>query len=483
MPLPLRLATLLAAAALAAPALGALEEFPCRLQARALPAAFAECAMLAVPVDYADPSGPALELAVARIPALTATPAPDPLVLINGGPGGSGIDLYLQARAAFEPVRRDRDIVLVDQRGTGRSRAGLACEIPGDLALETAGAEELRAAVERCRDAVDADPRFFTTSVAVRDLEAVRRAYGAAQWNIYGISYGTRVAQHYLRLYPQHVRSVILDGVVPAELVLGPDSAGNAQASLDRVLVRCARAPACAERFGALDEKFAALRARFAAAAVGVEIPDPRAAAPVTRTLGEAHFQAVVRLMSYAAPTIALLPLVIDEAYAGNYAPLAAQAGILIESLAESLSFPMHNSVVCAEDAPYFRRDATAERGDYLGNSIVASLTAICAVWPRGVRDDTLAAAVESAVPALLLSGELDPVTPPEYAERVAAAGLSNARHLVAPGHGHGIATVGCVPRLMRDFLAAAEPAALDGRCLEAEAPMPFFLGFHGPAP
>ena len=462
----------------------ALETESCRLMQGSLPAVFAECASFSVPLDYADPDGPSIALAVARVPALTATPAPDPLLLINGGPGGSGIDLYLQTRSAFEPVRRDRDIILVDQRGTGRSRAGLDCELPDDLELETATPEALGAAVERCLAQFDNDARWFTTSIAVRDLDRVRAALGVEQWNIYGVSYGTRVAQHYLRRYPERTRAVVLDGTVPADLALGPDVAGNAQAALDELFARCAADTACAERFGALEQKFQTLRERFAAGPTRIAIADPRTARPETVELGTEQLQAVVRLMSYAAPTIALLPLVIDETYAGNYEPLAAQSKLVIDSLGESLSFAMHNSVVCAEDVPFF--DAAgpgAEAAGYLGDSIVAGLEAICARWPRGPIDDDFKAPVVSDRPALLLSGADDPVTPPSYANRVMAEGLKNSRHLIAPGQGHGVAAVGCVPRIIRDFLDEPNPNALAADCLEHEPPTPFFLSFQGPAP
>jgi pimeloyl-ACP methyl ester carboxylesterase len=481
---PFRFAALLLAASACSAARGALEESACRLETGSLPAVFAQCATLTVPLDSASPAGPTLALSVARIPALTATPAPDPLVLVNGGPGGSGIDLYLQARAAFEPVHRDRDIVLLDQRGTGRSLAGLGCSIPAELTLETAGPEELRSAVVACLEQLEADPRFFTTSAAVRDLEQLRAALGVEQWNLYGISYGTRVAQHYLRRYPERVRSVVLDGIVPAALALGPDTAGNAHAMLERVFARCAQDPSCSARYGALAAKFMDLRQRFAAQSMTVELSDPVSSAWESVALVEAHFQAVVRLMSYAAPTIALLPLVLDEAYKGNYVPLAAQSEVLVASVADSLSFAMHNSVVCTEDRPFFTPgDAEREPEPYLGATIVDALVTICSVWPGGVQDADFKAAVVSDRPVLLLSGELDPVTPPEYAERVMRAGLTNARHLVAPGQGHGVAAVGCAPRLIREFLAAPSPSALAAECLEAEVPTPFFLGFHGPGP
>lgn len=466
------------------PSFAELLESECRLAIGALPAVFAQCADLEVPLDSEDPSAGTLTLAVARIPARTATPAPDPLVLVNGGPGGSGIDLYLQARAAFEALRSDRDIILLDQRGTGRSTGALTCTTPEDLALETATPEALAAAVGACLGQIETDPRLFTTSAAVADLERLREALGVDEWNLYGISYGTRVAQHYLRRYSARVRSIVLDGVVPATLALGPDVAPNAQRALEAIFARCAARPACSSRFRSLPSKFAELERRFAAEPAVLPAADPRTGEMREIAVGHAHFQAVVRLMSYSAPTIALLPLVVDEAHAGNLVPLAAHADILVESLDASLSFPMHNAVVCTEDVPSFTSaDLRAGTDAYLGNAIVEGLVAVCDAWPRGLRDDDLFAPLRSDRPALLLSGELDPVTPPAYAERAIAEGLANARHLVVPGHGHGVATVGCVPRVMREFLLSPDVAALETDCIDAEVPTPFFVGLAGPAP
>lgn len=479
---PSRLAALGILLALAGRA-AALEETTCRLEREGLPAAFGRCSTLVVPEDYANPDGPSLSLFVARIPASTATPAPDPLVLINGGPGGSTVDLYLQTRNAFAPALRDRDIILLDQRGTGRSLAGLGCAVPDDLELETASPEALKRAVKSCIDSFSSDPRYFTTSVAVRDLESLRLALGVEQWNIYGVSYGTRVAQHYLRRYPHSVRAVVLDGIVPAELVLGPAIADDAQAALDAIFARCKTDSECAERFAGIEEQFAELARRLAAAPVSVEIMNPSSGEPLAFELTEVQFQAVVRLMSYSATTAALLPLVIEEAYTGNYGPLAGQAQIVVESVAESLSFAMHNSVVCAEDVPYFPAAPAPATDAYLGTSIVDGLKAICELWPAGVLDEDFKTAVKSDRPVLVLSGENDPVTPPAYGEQAIAAGLDNAVHLVARGQGHGLAAVGCVPRLLRDFLAAPDPQTFAAERLEREAPMPFFLSFSGPAP
>jgi pimeloyl-ACP methyl ester carboxylesterase len=460
------------------------EETPCRLLQELLPAAYGRCATLTVPEDYARPDGPTLDLFFARIPALTATPAPDPLVLINGGPGGSGVDLYLQLRAAFEPIRRERDILLLDQRGTGRSLSGLDCELPADFELVTATADEIRATVQSCIAEFDHDPRLFTTTLAVEDLESLRQSLGIEQWNVYGVSYGTRVAQHYLRRHGDHVRTMILDGVVPPDLALGPAIAADAERALQAIFTRCLESRSCNARFPDLALRFEELRRRFIDQSIEVVLNDPVTGEPKSVEIDESHLQGAVRLMSYNDATVALLPLVIEAAHEGNLLPLAAQAELQIQSVSESIGFAMHNSVVCTEDAPWFPpgNDPNAALL-YLGTTVIDGLRAICESWPAGVIDEDFKEPVVSDRPVLLLSGEYDPVTPPTYAERVAAAGLTNSRRIVARGQGHGIASVGCVPRIMQDFVGAAAAQDLDTSCLDREPPMPFFLNFQGPSP
>jgi pimeloyl-ACP methyl ester carboxylesterase len=467
---------LVAAAAPAEAQPDVLRDGRCRLVAESLPAAYAACGTLPVPLDPAAPDGAAIELFVARLAALNAEPRPDPLVLIAGGPGQSTVDMYLGLRTAFEPARRDRDLILVDQRGTGRSAGGFECAAPDDLSLDTAGPEELARLVESCLGALEHDPRYYTTSVAVADLERVRAALGIEQWNLYGVSYGTRVAQHYLRRHAERVRAVVLDGVVPPPLALGPDIAREAQRALEQIFARCAADARCGAQFAGLPQTFAEVLARLDAVSGAGSGARPPLTALELRTL--------VRFMTYNVATVALLPVLITEAHAGNYTPLANQARTLLRNLPESLSFPMSSSVVCTEDLPYVTNEASAGLGaTYLGTAIVEGLRSVCARWPAGVIDEDFKTPVRSDKPVLVLSGEFDPITPPAYGERVIADGLTNAAHLVGSGQGHGLIAIGCVPRLMRSFLAAAAPRELDATCLEAEPPTPFFLTPLGPAP
>jgi pimeloyl-ACP methyl ester carboxylesterase len=446
----------------------------CRLTTDPLPAAYARCGTVSVPLDPAAPDGATIEIFVARVAALSAEPRADPLLLIAGGPGQSTVDFYLQLRGAFEQARRDRDIILVDQRGTGRSAEGFACEAPDDLSLDTADPDVLARVIDSCVADLKHDPRFYTTSVAVRDLDAVRAALGLQTWNLYGVSYGTRVAQHYLRRYPEHVRSVVLDGVVPPPLALGPDVAREAQRALEQIFARCAQDPKCAARFAALPQLFAEVLARLDAGAADETDPPP---------ISALELRALVRFMSYSATTVALLPVLISEAHAGNYAPLEGQARTLLRELPESLSFPMSNSVACTEDLPYADGATSDLAATYLGTGVMDALKQICARWPVGAIDAAFKTPVVSDTPVLLLSGEYDPITPPSYAERVKAEGLGNSVHLVGRGQGHGLVGVGCVPRILRSFLEDPAPATLDAACLALEPPMPFFLTLLGPAP
>jgi pimeloyl-ACP methyl ester carboxylesterase len=446
----------------------------CRLAADPLPAAYARCGRLTVPLDPAAPTAATIEIFVARVAALSAEPRLDPLLLIAGGPGQSTVDFYLQLRGAFEQARRERDLVLVDQRGTGRSADGFACDAPDDLSLDTSDSEVLARVIDACAAQLRHDPRFYTTSIAVRDLEAVRAALGVPAWNVYGVSYGTRVAQHYLRQYPERVRSIVLDGVVPPPLALGPDVAREAQRALEQIFSRCAEDSGCGTRFAALPQLFVEVLARLDAGAADETDPPPISALEL-RTL--------VRFMSYSAATVALLPVLISEAHAGNYAPLAGQARTLLRELPESLSFPMSNSVTCTEDLPYADAATDDLAATYLGTGVMDALKQICARWPVGSIDASFKTPVVSDTPALLLSGEYDPITPPAYAERVKAEGLRNSAHLVGRGQGHGLVGVGCVPRLLRTFLEDPTPASLDASCLKLEPPTPFFLTLLGPAP
>ncbi len=468
--------------AVAAPTL-ALED--CRIRAgEGYPGIKARCGTFTRPEDPANPASATLELFVAVVPALSLEPDADPLVPIAGGPGQASTEFYASVATAFEAVRRTRDIVLLDQRGTGRS-APMTCEVDEGFIEARFSREETIAQTELCLEDLPHDPRFFTTSVAVQDLEALRIALGYGQFNVYGISYGTRVAQHFMRRYPASTRSVILDGVVPPQIALGPGIAIEAQNTLDAIFDRCGENTDCNERFPNLRNEFSALKARLAQQPVSVQLPHPRTGEPEVVQLGDQDMAGALRLLSYHPSSVALMPLLIDQAVKENYLPLAAQFMMISESMSDALNIGMHNAVVCTEDAPYFAGEnitVEALEATYIGPLQLEALDAICSVWPQGVLDDDFKAPVASDIPVLLLSGEADPITPPAYAD-LAAVDLGNFTHLTGAKQGHGQAPRGCMPKIIGEFVAAADASSLQTDCLERLHAMPFFLDFSGPAP
>ncbi|MBT8087415.1 MAG: alpha/beta hydrolase [Gammaproteobacteria bacterium] len=457
----------------------------CRISAgKGLPSLKARCGTLRRPLDPEDVDKGEIDLRVAVVAALNLTPEPDPFVPIAGGPGQGSAQYYAAYAAAFEDVRRDRDIVLVDQRGTGES-ARMDCPVDEALVEGRYSAEETIRFSNECMDALPFDPRYFTTSVAVTDLEAVRLALGYPSFNLYGVSYGSRVAQHYARRYPGSTRTVILDGVAPPQISLGPEIATESQRAVDRALARCAGDAACEARFPGIRDVFRDVVNALRQQPVAIVVPDPNSGQPVEIQFGHAELAVAIRLLAYHPKSIALLPLLIDEAGRGNFVPLGSQYRMTMLAMADMLALGMHNSIVCTEDVPFY--DAASIDRDtidatYMGALQLESLEAICSVWPQGAIDADFKAPLSTDLPVLLLSGDADPITPPRYAT-LAAVELSNARHLVGKHQGHGQIAVGCMPRLAAEFVDNADPDGLDAGCLERSFVMPFFMDFLGPMP
>ncbi len=475
----------LAAAEVSPPRL-ALE--PCRLEhpARML-AVTAECGSLTVPENPAEPGGRKIDLFVARVPAISLNKQPDPLFLIAGGPGTSAVDMYTSSAGPFDRVRRDRDIILLDQRGTGRSHR-LNCDYGDQNLFERVDDVEVAEANRKCRDELvgKSDLRMYTTSIAVRDLDTVRRALGYAHINLFGNSYGTRVAQHYARRFPKSTRALILDGVVNPEVVLGPAIAVDAERALERILARCASDAACRKAFTDPSADYRALRAQLVAKPVKTTVSDVATGRPIHFDFTPRHLSAVLRFASYNDDQAALLPLSLHLAtHERNFTPLASQFRVFAHSLEAAFAYGMHNSVACSEDAPLIdsgKLDLVALNATHMGAEQVQQLIEACRDWPRGVVDDDLHMPLKSDAAALLLSGADDPVTPPEYAT-LAQRAFTDSKHVIVAGHGHGQFGAPCVDRIIGNFVAAGTAKGLDTSCTEKLKPMPFFITLAGPAP
>lgn len=443
-----------------------------------------ECGWFEVPEDYENPEAKKITLFIGRLKAVGSKSKEDPLILIEGGPGGAPSESFIFPGRGFDKIQQQRDIYLIDQRGTGKSNP-LRCPSLTEFAFDY-DAEKIQELTRDCLAQLSADPEFYTTSVAVKDLDRIREALGYEQWNIYGVSYGSRVAQHYLRRFPEATRTVIIDGVVYPQLNLGPDIALQSQRALQQLIERCAASEACHKQYPNLEQGIKKLFTQLKDKPLTVEVNNFSSGRMETMELTETHLMAVVRFALYSPASAAILPVVLHEAYANNnFEPLARNALEFSRALENAISIGMHNSVVCTEDVPFIDAstlDMSALRNTYMGSLAVESLLAMCRVWPRGIIDDDFKQAVHSDKPVLLLSGGADPITPPEYAQK-AAEHLSNSKHIIVPGHGHGISYLGCMPIIMAKFIDTASVNDLETGCLEKQEPNPFFLDFNGPAP
>jgi pimeloyl-ACP methyl ester carboxylesterase len=463
---------------------------PCRLEhPQGLASIAAECGVLHVPENRASPKGRQIAIHVARVPALSRKRAADPVFLLAGGPGLASTVFYASVAPVFARIRRDRDIVLVDQRGTGQS-SPLNCPFDEQQIWDVSDEETARI-MRECRDrlAVDHDLSQYTTSVAVADLDEVRAALGYLQINLYGSSYGTRVAQHYARRYPERTRALILDGVVPPTQVLGTTTPVDAEHALDRIFARCREDKACHERFGDPSQDYRQLRGKLAQSPVAIQLADPRSGRNTTLSFSNTVLAGALRLAGYTSEQAALLPLALSLANReGQYTPLASQFLMTAASYDAVLAYGMHNSVVCAEDVPFFPAAATGDASiaaTFLGTAQIDALRALCLDWPRGPIDKDFHEPLHSPVPALLLSGTADPVTPESFGD-TAAKGFTNALHLKFTDQGHGQLVQPCVDRVMADFLVQARRGAtpgIDVTCVRLLRPPPFFLSLNGPGP
>jgi len=483
----LRTTLTLLAALLAASASNAqsLELEDCRINAGPGSSSMqARCGTLTRPLDPSGEEPGEIKLRVAVVPALNLTPEPDPVVPIAGGPGQGSVQFYTSYFWAFEDVRRNRDILLIDQRGTGES-ATMDCEIDDDMLEGDYSVELTVEYTERCLAELPYDPRFFTTSVAVTDIEAVREALGYPSLNLYGVSYGTRVAQHFARRYPDSTRTLVIDGVVPPQISLGPEIATESQKAVDKILARCAADESCNERFPDLAEDFRRVVRDLKEVGVEINVPHPSTGRPEELLFSNAEFSAAIRLLAYHPNSMALMPLLIHEAGKGNLVPLGSQYMMTTIAMMDVLSLGMHNAIMCTEDVPFYDKstiDYDGLEASYMGLFQLEALEAICSVWPAGPIDEGFKTPLATSLPVLLLSGDADPITPPRYAD-LAAVDLENATHLIGKDQGHGQISVGCTPRLVADFIDTADMAEIDASCLERSFVMPFFLDFSGPNP
>lgn len=469
------LATLLAT--LAPPAAHAAALEPCRLRGVEHDAL---CGKLRRPLDPAQPQGTAIDVHFAVLPALARNKKPDPVFLLAGGPGQSAIGLAATAEGLFARLLNRRDVVLVDQRGVGRS-APLSCPEEDATAplAERLGDEATRRLLARCRDAVQklphGDLRRYTTTIAMQDVDAVRAALGVERINVVGGSYGTRAGLEYARQFPQRVRRLVLDGVAPPDMALPATFSPDGQAALDALFAACEADAGCGQRHPRLRERW---RGFVASLPRPLPVAHPLTGAVETIKVTRDLLAAQIRLPLYAPALASALPAAMERALQGDIGPLLAMSFGMGSRRESQLAMAMHFSVVCAEDLPRMAQAQEAPGADF-GTQFAEFYTRVCADWPRGevpadfYRVPTLPAAT------LVLSGGADPVTPPRHGERIAKALGASARHVVVAQAGHGVMALPCMRDVLFRFIDADSDAAaqqVDAGCAAGLPRPPAFV-------
>jgi pimeloyl-ACP methyl ester carboxylesterase len=445
----------------------------------------AYCGKVAVWEDRAARAGRKLALKVILLPGQRREPAPDPIFFLAGGPGQGAAKMARIVREVFRNLQTDRDIVLVDQRGTGDSNP-LDCKPEEEKEKLDQDPQNSIEKLHACLAGYQAkaDVREYTTTIAMDDLDEVRRFLGYSKINLYGGSYGTRAAIVYTRRHADSVRAVILDGVAPTDMRIPVYMARDGQRALELLLRDCDRDPACRDRFPALGDRLTRLLASLDARPPLVRLTHPQTGSETLITVKRHTVSSILFGALYSPQTAALVPLLIEKADKGDFQGFLALAAASTSGIADNMALGMQFSVLCSEDAPRIESGAIQREaaGTFLGAETAEWRMKICDSWPRGKVEPGYYESAPSDVPALIVSGELDPVTPPSWGEQVASR-WKNSRHIVVPGSGHTSLTNGCVMKLMREFLNQASAANLNLDCVQRVRRPPFFLGPSGPDP
>jgi pimeloyl-ACP methyl ester carboxylesterase len=431
------------------------------------------CGTLDVPEDRSDPSGRQIGLRVAVVPAAADNPAPDAFFVVAGGPGVAGTAFFGWLPGLFGDVHATRDIVIVDQRGTGGSNALVLPPMPDTSGLSQAEVDaRLRTWVDGWMASIDADPRQYTSTVAAEDLDAVREALGYEQIDLYGPSYGGTLAQYYIRQHPDRVRVAIMDGATPLDVPVFERMAASSQGALDLVIERCRADAACQAAFPDLPAEWAAVQAALARGAE-TDIIDPSTGQPGVVTLemvGPGIHQGLLD------PTTAgRLPLAIHLAHAGQWSQAAAAFGDE-PSGGGGDRLAMSEIIMCSEAWARFE-PAEVERmaeGGYalpMERADAAARAARCRALPAGVVPADDAAAVVTDLPILWLTADGDPQDPPANLASIPSQ-QPNARIAVMPAHQHTVGHSGCSPEVIAELVETGTTDGLDTSCIEqADSP------------
>jgi pimeloyl-ACP methyl ester carboxylesterase len=420
--------------------------------------------------------GRKIDLNVVVLPAFDQKTKAEPLFHLEGGPGVAATDAAIFYATDGKECRRQHDVVLVDQRGTGKSN-------PLSIPQKKTPQDYLREMypvdyVKKLRQTLEqhADLTQYTTAVAMDDLDDVRAWLGYDRINLFGLSYGTRAALVYLRQHPDRVRTATLMGVAPTYLRMPMYHAEAAARAMDLLLQQCEQDTACHQAFPQIRDDWTNLLAQLERAPAQIQYSPSDKSAATKVEIQRDIFAEKIRAWMYSRDSASRIPLIVHQAANGDWAPFLRDA--VAPSIPDFIADGMYLSVTCAEDVPFIDQEEAARMnaGNPFGNYRVFQQTRACGMWPRAKIPDNFRDPVSSNVPALIFSGNMDPVTPPQRGEEI-AKNLPNSRHVIIPQAGHGVdglTDFGCVARLIMEFIETADARRLDISCVERMAPPPF---------
>jgi pimeloyl-ACP methyl ester carboxylesterase len=431
------------------------------------------CGTYEVFEDRARRSGRKVPIKIVVFPATGQNKASDPLFYIPGGPGSSATEDAPYVAGDFAKIRERRDLVFVDQRGTGGSNP-LECTFfdPADPQSYLGYWNPLEA-VRKCRSQLEtkADLRLYTTSIAMDDLEDVRSALGYGLINMIGVSYGTRATQEFLKRHSEHVRTAILHGVSLTSQLMPRDFPQDTERALKDVIGECLADEACRTAFPDLRAEVASVREKLLRGPIETEVKYPPDGQGTRRVKLSRDLAAeAVRYMLYQPSSANRLPLYLHVASQGNFTPLAEAAIFFRQNIVASGGNGLYLSITCAEDLPWIKGGEGQADNTFLGDYRLRQQREACSVWPRSEIPKDYSAPTRSNVPTLILTGEWDPVTPPVYGE-TAARYLPNSLQIVVPSGGHGFAGlngIGCLDGLLAEFIDRDSTRGLDTSCVKS---------------
>jgi pimeloyl-ACP methyl ester carboxylesterase len=459
------------------------------------------CYNLRVPENYQDKKSRVTNIHFIVLPAIDSSKNKIPLMILAGGPGQAAAELAAGIDNVFAEVRKTHDIILIDQRGTGKSRPLTCPQISPDktyqLTPEDFSDQEIYDCINKMgNDLAPGALQYYNSENAIRDFEQVRSALGHEYINIYGASYGTRTGLLYMRMYPKVIRSIVLDGVAPLEVPIGLFGKTSAK-SFDLLISHCQKSIACQQAYPNLLSEFEQILIRLEKSPITVTIPHPRLGSAIDFNISKAKFIGTIRQQLYTKNMRKLVPLVIHQVYLNNYLPLAGLIATTDNS--EGMYIGLYFNIVCNEDFPrishsMFRDDAENSFG---GDDSHLTIKKVCELWPSYVPTKSLfeggniesesAGNVQNVeneiisknIPTLIFSGELDPVTPPSNGERVAQKQIIS-RHIVVNNASHGVAKASCAMNIIDEFLTTLQPHELDASCLDEVTAESFMHSLNG---